>query len=94
MTASLTKAIFNVSLTTSPVKVALPDGVSATGCLIVATSGDTPVAWRRQEAIDSSVSILYPDSHIGRMFKLQPGATMFYAKTVIGTATLEIEALE
>jgi len=94
MTTSMTRTIFNKALTTTPVAVTLPDGVSANECFIVATLSDVPVAWRRLEAVDSSVSILYPEGHVARDFKLQPGATMFYAKTVSGTATLEVEVLE
>ena len=94
MTLSMTKTVFNVDLTTTPTAITLPDGISADACLIVATSSDVPVAWRRLEAVDSSVSILYPEGHIYRGFKLQPGATMFFAKTITGAATLEIEVLE
>lgn len=90
---SVTKTILNIALTTSPVAVTLPAGVSAETCMIVCTYEDKPVYWRLQQAVNSENSILYPDGHLIRGYRYQPGAVMFFAKTVSGTGTLEIEVL-
>lgn len=89
---SITEAILNIPLTETPQEIKLPEGISANTCMIVCTLSNEPVNWRRRQT-ESGTSIMYPAGWVGRGFKLQPGATMFWASTVSGTGTLEIEVL-
>lgn len=92
-TLSENKTIINVPLTTTPKEVRLPPGVSAEACMIVCTLNNVPVAWRKQDAETGVLSILYPASHVSKRFRANEGAVLFWAKTVTGTGTLEVEVL-
>ena len=89
---STTEDILSFPLTTTPIEIKLPDGVSANACMIVCTLNDEPINFRRSKTA-AGTSILYPAGWVNRGFKLQPGGTMFWAATILGTGTLEIEVL-
>ena len=89
---SITQAILSIPLTETPVAVTLPEGVSANSCVIVCTLNNEPVMWRRRQT-QGGLSIMYPAGWVNRAIALQPGATMFWASTVSGPGTLEVEVL-
>lgn len=84
-----------VPLTTTAAPVVAPQNISGTSTLLVgAQSGDMPVYWRRQALGGAGVSKLCPDNDLVLPMQITPGQTLFYAKTVSGTGSLEIEFWE
>lgn len=82
----------SISLSTTAEAVTVPEGYEdATILLIGAQSSNSPIPWRRQCKSDSITSKLCPEQDIAVSLNLSAGKTLFYAKTLTGTGTLEIE---
>lgn len=58
---------------------------------MAAQTTDSFVKWRRGIASDSSATALQLDGQQNILFKANPGQTIFYAKSLTGTPTLEVE---
>ena len=85
------QTVLNFPITTTPSEIKLPEGTTSEGFVAVCTLNDIPVSWRKQPTESSAKSVLYPDVHIPFRFRSNDGAVLFWASTVSGTGTLEME---
>lgn len=82
----------NITIGTTAAAVTIPAQYKGASVLLVgAQSSDTPIQWRRQTSLAASTSKLCPDSDITIPLNITDKITPFYAKTLSGTGTLEVE---
>ena len=83
----------NINLTTTPTAVTIPKEYMGTSVMLIgAQYSDSPIPWRRQVSSTASESKWCPDEDIAISINIaKEDQTVFYAKTISGTGTLEIE---
>jgi hypothetical protein len=82
----------SVAITTTAVAITVPELYKGASALLIgAQVSNSPIPWRRQRSINSAVSKLCPEQDIVLSLNLSKDTTLFYAKTLTGTGTLEIE---
>lgn len=84
----------NVELnSTSGTAVTAPTGMdwACKSIVMAAQLSDTMVQWRRGKTSAATATALCAASKESIEFKANPGQTIFYAKSLSGTPTLEIE---
>ena len=92
MKLSYLMGTLNIPITTTAAVVTIPEKyIGATVMLLGAQAGDEPIPWKRQATATATGSKLCPDSDITIPLNITKETKIFYAKTISGSGTLEIE---
>jgi len=84
----------NITLNaTSGTAVIAPSGMAwkSETIVVAVQTGDLFVGWRRGVTSAATATALQLEGQQSMPFKANPGQTIFYAKAISGTPTLEIE---
>jgi len=80
------------SLTTTPTAITIPKKYNGAAVLLMSVlSGGVAVSWRRQAGPTSITSKYCKAGDIGLPLNVTVDYPIFYAKTITGTGTLEME---